>query len=878
LNIRKKGAAIAFSAMLLSALVATLAAPFASAGATTTSAGTVPRGGTSVGTATFTFTENAPACFNLIGLPADGAELSIVITDSASGTTVHFSGTPVVTAPGSLAATASLSNNTLNINFGASDSLNIEQISVSGLAIAADVGATDGAIKASLTGNERGCVITGGTTPGSVGTATATGTITAGIGAGWTVGLVIDVTSACLFDVTGAPVGNLVFNNESKAVSVASALGSPGAGQQTVDVAATSNAHAAAEAVSQTVVNCAPTTLGSPGTIGSALTETNPAGTNIVNVGENNQDVAGTPTLSETPAATSGTLTGTVTFTITTAGVLFSASPTAFMSANLNGGASQVCSISIDRKSCSVSVTNTEPAANPGTQWVRLGPTIIDVDATVAPGTAVKIVASNGATPVIVSASTVAFVGRVVVSVAAQPVIYIGFNDQESGMKTLTEQAAGFFQGGGGSNNRFGLCLVTGETFTRAPWAVVTAGNLTLLSGVVGVTQIAGTLTNTATCAYWTVYTASTVASTIDIRGSADGTTPLPSGATNGPRLSVPLVGVTPGSTQDALLIGLAAVVIPGCTSVGGCLGNAAFAGFLSQAIRAFKNSVSVTASSQPNCTQGSTDCLLGNIVITETQNGQFKAGDTIRGWFVPTANNLRNDVFKASNTHDLPIITTNTASGLLVTPVIVVCPPNIPLVDICFFAFTVTQQSFGPSLGQVTVSNVHATIAVGADNGPINMDWGNTGIILGIAVGNPASGPLGQPFESVVSNGKIGAAAVATTISNSVGVGIDQGATFGTSTALPNSAGSGAVRYATWKAHMDPSKAGEWLDVMVASKTDGTWSSFSFVKRVKVDGSGNAYFHWKGAAGDWVSVSFVFLGNDAHAPASSKARQALVL
>ena len=47
----------------------------------------------------------------------------------------------------------------------------------------------------------------------------------------------------------------------------------------------------------------------------------------------------------------------------------------------------------------------------------------------------------------------------------------------------------------------------------------------------------------------------------------------------------------------------------------------------VSNAIRAFKNSVTVTAVSVPNCERGATDCLLGNVVITETQNGQLKAG-----------------------------------------------------------------------------------------------------------------------------------------------------------------------------------------------------------------------------------------------------------
>ena len=55
MNIRKKASGIAFTATLLSALVATIAAPLAFASVSVGSAGFVPRGGTSPGTVTFTF-------------------------------------------------------------------------------------------------------------------------------------------------------------------------------------------------------------------------------------------------------------------------------------------------------------------------------------------------------------------------------------------------------------------------------------------------------------------------------------------------------------------------------------------------------------------------------------------------------------------------------------------------------------------------------------------------------------------------------------------------------------------------------------------------------------------------------------------------------
>jgi hypothetical protein len=319
-------------------------------------------------------------------------------------------------------------------------------------------------------------------------------------------------------------------------------------------------------------------------------------------------------------------------------------------------------------------------------------------------------------------------------------------------------------------------------------------------------------------------------------------------------------------------------VIAVGCSSVAGCTANGAFSSFRSQAIRAFKNSVTITAASQPNCPPGTLDCLLGNVVITETQNGQFKAGDVVRGYFLPDSKSLRNDVLiKAGNTNDLPIITTNATSGLLVSPVVVICPPNIPLVNICVFAFTITQQSFGPALGQVTISNIHATIAKDATPGPIQMDWGNTAIVLGVPVGTP----IGQPFEGVVSNGTIGAAPVKTAISNASASGVHvagDGAVYTTSTKVVATG-----KYVTFRAHMDPSLAGERVEVWMAIRHDGAWGAFVKVSTRAVNAAGDAFFSWKTSdntspftnQAGWVSVRFRFAGNSAHAAAMSLARQA---
>jgi hypothetical protein len=897
LNIRRKGAAIAFTATLLSTMIATIAAPLASASVAVSSAGTVPRGGTSTTAASFTLRENTAAGFGVVcPYGANGGAISIQIRDSAGGSTVHFVGPVGLSAPGSLNASAVLdttvtANDTLTVLFngaGAHDDLNIEQV-VASAKISADNGAPNGAIKAQFinpAANHPGYTDQGACVASIPSTVTASGKLAVAYAPGTTaITLVLDAGS-CPFAPTAGAVGSAVFGGTNPETKAVTAAGAPAGGVQTITVAPLTLPKSASDPVTQAgVPNCTPYAtpfaISSPGTVGSSLTQT--AGTpTVVNVGENNQPTADT-TLKESPTAASGTLTGTVTFTIATPGVVFSSSPTVVLSANLTGPT--VCTISVDRKSCTVTVTNSEPAATTGTESVRLTGILVDVAANATPGAPVTIAATNGSTPINTTSATVAFIGRVIIGVAAQPTVFIGFNDQQSGMKTLTESGPGFFQTGAGSNNTFGLCIYTGETFTRAPWAVVTnaggtgAAGLQLLNPATatGVSQIQGTLTNGGKCAYWTIFSASTTGpATIEIRGSdaATPTAPLASGATNGPRLSVPN-GLAPGSEQAAILVGTAAAVIPGCTSFAGCSANAAFASVVSEAIRAFKNSVSVTAASQPNCPPGTTDCLLGNIVITETQNGQFKPGDVVRGYFVPDSKSARNDVLiKAGNTNDQPIITTNTTSGLLVSPVTIICPPNVPLLNICFFQFTITQQSFGPALGQVTVSNIHATIAKDATPGPILMDWGNTGIILGVPLGAPA----GQPFETVVTNGTIGAgpnppATTKTSATSAIGKTISATAfSVGTKvvTLVPSSNNVVTIRI-----KVDPALVGKNVTIQRAVKNSaGVWSAFTNLTSRTVGADGYAYYYASAHSAQWLSFRGAWLGNAQFAPSHSQTVQ----
>ena len=72
---------------------------------------------------------------------------------AGDGSTVAFVGTPSVDAPGSLGATATLvAPNVLMVSIVASDTLNIEPITISGLGIRASSTAAIGSVTAELNG------------------------------------------------------------------------------------------------------------------------------------------------------------------------------------------------------------------------------------------------------------------------------------------------------------------------------------------------------------------------------------------------------------------------------------------------------------------------------------------------------------------------------------------------------------------------------------------------------------------------------------------------------------------------------------------------------------------------------------------------------
>jgi hypothetical protein len=231
-----------------------------------------------------------------------------------------------------------------------------------------------------------------------------------------------------------------------------------------------------------------------------------------------------------------------------------------------------------------------------------------------------------------------------------------------------------------------------------------------------------------------------------------------------------------------------------------------AFSKLVSMATRAFKDSVVVAATSQPRIPQGSTG-LAGNIVITETLNGQFKATQLVCLQIQPRASNenLQDTWFDSANQNTLPIVTTNAASGLLVSAVVVGggsgCEPGPGGDNRGTAGFTITQQSFGPTLGQITISNIRYISTADAPNGPV---------LVRVYSPSPSAG---VQFSTFVSNAILGPAVVLapTGIIASVAPGVNRsvcntdtaGCAFRSKAPTVNSGATGNHAYVTIRWHV---------------------------------------------------------------------------
>jgi hypothetical protein len=462
-------------------------------------------------------------------------------------------------------------------------------------------------------------------------------------------------------------------------------------------------------------------------------------------------------------------------------------------------------------------------------------------------------------------------VGRTIASVGAQPTIYIGFNGQNSGMITLTEAGPGFFTASG-ANDAFGICINTGETFTYAPYAIVATGDLKLLntSNSTAATSLAGSLATVGgkSCAFWSIYSASTVASTIDIVG-ANASGALAIGATNGPTLSVGSQ-LVPGTTQMDVLVGSQSAVSADSSG--------ALATIASNATSAYKSGVTVTALSQPLIAPGSTQATAGNLQLNETLNGQFLAGEDVCVLVLPRASNVfthQDTTLNVSNTNLQPVITTNYATtGLLASSLATPDCTNLSQSELQYilglglnvngsnsFEFAITQQATN-GLGQITISNINYTTTADAAIGPVQ-------VMVFSENANATSATGGVAFQQTVSNALIGTS-TAEFLDASSAKGVTQTGPFGLST-IVTTKGS----YVTVMIKTTPAMAGAHVGIYIAKKgANGVWSKFSPHTGRIANGSGVVYYYYKAGSVAWLSIRGYYSGDATHAPAWSNAVQ----
>jgi hypothetical protein len=845
LTIWKKALSVGTSAALLASLLITAAAPAALASITQTSAGNVAQGGTSANTATFLFTENS---VNALTTVPPTQHLYVTICDPldagvgvcTSPLTVSWAGTPVISAPGSLGASVSTVGNVLDIKITGQDPTTVETIAITGLKVKALSSANPGAVKAWLTDS------TSGTTYAAFvsATATATGKLAQAYGIGATSFIVANDLGSCPFIGTNS----VTVGTETRAITSVSGPGVPVAGQQTFTIPAPGflNNHLANEVVSQTVPNCNPAALGAPATVVRAATYTY-SGTPTVYPGENNAP-AGDLRVIEPVAGflAKGT---TLTFTITTAGVVFSSVPKVVTAGDIGVSAGV---LSADRKTVVVTVTTASTVLS----QVWLGntpsnPVLYDVATTAAAGSYVDVsLALSGGLLTDVSTASNAIIFRGITATAPTPTVYIGENNQATGLVTLTEQAAGFFNAGLGANNVLAVCQTgVSYTYTFAPWAKVTAGDLKLRDGsTASATNIVAGTWDGAGCYTWKVWSASTVASTIVIGNST---------FSSGPLINVS-VAQNPGV--------VAMIVKSGGTSYNYDDYTIATVPF---AVAVYRTSVAVTALSQPLIPAGATDVKVGDIQVAETANGQLKANEFICVEVLPRAGTSSifaiQDTFLKSilSVADLP--TATASGGLVVGPVVqsqqgcglqeTFPLPQVPFGYIKSFRFPILQQSTSGA-GKVVIGNMHVATTADAVSGPVLFNvWG-----LGGA-------PTVVQFQTTVSPAKIGAKAKLS-IGAVSALGLNP--TSGYTSATPKVQTAG--KYITWKFTGGTALAGQRVNILVAVRVNGAWGGPQYLASRTADANGIVTFFWKSTTGTVLNVRAQWPGNANFAVSTSAA------
>ena len=855
MTIWRKALSLGASAALLASLMATVAAPAAFATtATVTGGGAINPGGPASSAVTLSFTEDAANEW------ADGSS-KIVLFDAAGASKIAFTGTPTVTASGGPApfacsaalGTTTLANDSLTVSCTGATNTRLDSFSITGLKVKAISGAAIGAVQAQWTS------VSGNIDLGMI-SMTASGTLDSDVAA----------AAPATFPYT-LDAGSPDFQNTDTSDNLPSKVTIGGPTPETVTAsnvvantsfdATTGAFHPAGATVTQTVeVPWLPTLA----TVGDTTTLTTCSSPTLVRQGMNNQSACSfTVDMGKAGYVAKN---ATLTFTIATAGAQFSTLP----SVSYSGGATVALGtgvLSFDRQSITYTVTTKSTTDN---DQVTFGSVKLDIAPTATPGATVDVnLAVSGAT-VVGNPASIAQVGSTLIGVGAVPTVLIGYNDQPTGLLTLTETAPGTLSDDvSGATNIVRVCLTTPwyDTFVRQPWAVVTAGDLKLNSGGLPVTQVKMTLSANGECASFLIYSQSTVASKVEIRGGVDAASsaPLPSGPNNGAKISVDVMA-TPGpvTVQVKQDVGTSADL---ANTVGSDTGAPVIV-----AMRAYSGSPVVKALGQPVITRGGTQQAAAPITIEETFAGQFQQYEEIELCLVPRSLTNQQDVYFSTSFYDTsspstanqPIISTNNETGLVAS----------------FEGFETSTSGAGPGigfdclevhidaapvvgLGKITVSNIRYDVVADAPLGPVLLN------VYRESSGESGEFVAGADFNQTVSNATVGVKApIAMTAGSSLGF-----TKIGPFTSATKVAALG--KYVTWKFAGGAALAGKTVEIQVATRGATSWSSFTTVTKRVADASGNVYYWTKKSSAAWISVRAYYPGDDSTATSSSPGRQA---
>jgi hypothetical protein len=811
---------------LLASLLATVAATSAFAALSSTSGGSIVPGGAASAAFCLTAAEDSVTDF------ANGT-FEVAVLDNAGVDANIFwvtSSVPTITVNAGVGgAVAGFVADELIITVSGTDVTKIDSFTICNLKVDSLAAAAKGAVIFDVDGDTVG--LPEGLVPAS---GTTTSVITGGVSASFTYAL--DAGSSD-FQVTGTACDSAVALSAGSVTVAASgivaaetfsAVAATGGGTVTKATPLTGD-KPVGTVVTQNVCD---TRFPSAVTVGDAV-DVSSATIPTLQAGVNNQDAGDVTVLL---GYFDGLLQDgdTITFTIDTPGVLFAPNSCLIPSACITGtnitAASPVLGAGRTTLTFTLDETGGDDAGTEGQVSGGLADSLLfNPDYDVALGTPsgttvdVSVTVSRAGVAIIGSPVTVGVVGFVVAGSTSAPNVFIGQNDQSTGMITLTESAAGSI-GFTAPNGFIKVCLQTGDedwSVGRYFWAVVTAGDLKL--NVSGLAATQGKMSIDGDCLEIQVYTVSTVASTIEIRdGSA--TAPAASGATNGPKINVDN-GSVPGAVYVDVWSDAPNAGFVGATQVGD---NIVIA------VRAYSNTPIVTVSGQPTVTRGGLGQAIGNIIITEGAPNQFATlGDFEICPVNPSGAFTTAYSFSSPVGVNAPVVTTNsTVSGTIAF----YDAADPDLGPGCLDINVIDSGLAG--LGVITISNLKLDTTADAAFGNVFIRVVDDGLDL---------------LNQIVSPAKVGTGVAGTAATR---LGVTQIGAFTISTKV-----AVVGKYVTYRFDFGASAAGQAVQVWGATKTGNDWSAFSVVTTRTANASGVVYYYIRQNSATWKSYRAMLSG-----------------